>query len=125
MSVTMSSGSVTKSRLVSPQVSAVTRDTCLSFLVHFNATTAAVKLIIGTTVTDGSADADITILGTLQYPFDHSLYVQGDSSQLFRIHLPLNAGTYRLVFVVESSGEATVSVWDIQHTNGTTCTASR
>ncbi len=107
MSVTLlPSDNVTVFRLVSSLVSVVAEDTCLSFLVHFNSSTS-VKLSTGTMVNQSD---DVSTLGMLFYPFDRSFLTDSDSSQLFRIRVPLVAGINRLVLSAEGSGAATVSV---------------
>jgi hypothetical protein len=123
MSLTLPTGRDVISQMMSPYVSNVSEGSCLSFLIHFNSS-SFIKITIGT-VNNDSLPLQFEELGALLYPFNQSVYSEGDSSQFFRIHLPLVTGTYRLAFVAEGSNGGSVDIWDVKHTSGGQCVASR
>lgn len=110
------SDKVKESRLVSPLVKSTT-SSCISFLIYFGTSSATLSIGTARNVSYNYNDYEVSILGTLYYPFDPKLFKAGESNSLLRIRLNIPTGAYYLVF--ETYGvDGTIYIWDIKTANG-------
>lgn len=106
------SSKVKESRLVSPLANS-TSNTCVSFLIYFGTSSATLSIGTARNVSYDYDNYDVTILGTLYYPFDSKLIDEGESDSLLRIRLNIPPGIYHLVFSANGV-DGRIYIWDIK-----------